>query len=89
MAATLACGLLGLEEAREPEPVVTVNAHTLGVALPAHLQDALAELAACEPLGRVLGPRFIEAFIDVKKLEWRLYNRVISSWEREFLLLNV
>lgn len=88
-AATLACGLLGLEERREPEPVVTVNAHTLGVSLPAHLQDALLELADCKPLGRVLGERFVEAYIDVKKLEWRLYNRVISSWEREFLVMNV
>jgi glutamine synthetase len=89
MAATLACGLLGLEEAREPEPVVEVNAHTLGVSLPSHLSDALAELADCDPLKRILGPRFVEAYIDVKRLEWRLYNRVISSWEREYLLLNV
>ncbi|WP_075215610.1 glutamine synthetase family protein [Mongoliimonas terrestris] len=89
MAATLACGLLGLEEAIDPEPVVEIDAHTLGVSLPSHLSDALAELEACEPLRRVLGPRFVEAYIDVKRLEWRLYNRVISSWEREYLLLNV
>jgi glutamine synthetase len=89
MAATLACGLLGLEEARDPEPVVTINAHALGVSLPAHLQDALVDLAACDPLKRILGPRFVQAFIDVKQLEWRLYNRVISSWEREYLLLNI
>jgi hypothetical protein len=25
----------------------------------------------------------------VKRFEWQLYNRVISSWEREYLLLNV
>ncbi len=89
MAATLACGLLGLEEQRDPEPVVEVNAHTLGVSLPSHLSDALEELSLCQPLKRVLGPRFVEAYIDVKRLEWRLYNRVISSWEREYLLLNV
>ncbi|BBE74751.1 glutamine synthetase family protein [Oharaeibacter diazotrophicus] len=89
MAATLAAGLIGLEEKIEPEPVVEVNAHTLGVSLPSHLSDALEELAACEPMKRVLGPRFVEAYIDVKRLEWRLYNRVISSWEREYLLLNV
>jgi len=89
MAATLAAGLIGLDEAIEPEPVVEVNAHTLGVSLPSHLSDALEELAACEPMKRVLGPRFVEAYIDVKRLEWRLYNRVISSWEREYLLLNV
>jgi glutamine synthetase len=89
MAATLACGLLGLEEQVDPDPVVEIDAHTLGVSLPSHLSDALEELKACEPLKRVLGPRFVEAYIDVKRLEWRLYNRVISSWEREYLLLNV
>lgn len=89
MAATRACGLLGLEEQRAPEPVVEIDAHTLGVSLPSHLSDALEELSVCEPLKRVLGPRFVEAYIDVKRLEWRLYNRVISSWEREYLLLNV
>jgi glutamine synthetase len=89
MAATLACGLIGLEERIDPDPVVEIDAHTLGVSLPSHLSDALAELSGCEPLKRVLGPRFVEAYIDVKRLEWRLYNRVISSWEREYLLLNV
>ncbi|MEJ1161680.1 glutamine synthetase family protein [Prosthecomicrobium sp. N25] len=89
MAATLAAGLVGLDEAREPEPVVTVNAHTLGVSLPAHLPEALDMLDECEPLKAVLGPRFVQAFIDVKRMEWRLYNRVISSWEREYLLMNV
>ncbi|WP_237152532.1 glutamine synthetase family protein [Oryzibacter oryziterrae] len=89
MATTLACGLIGLEEQRMPAPVVEVDAKTLGVELPEHLSDALYELGECEPLARVLGPRFVEAYIDVKKLELRLYNRVISSWEREYLLLNV
>jgi glutamine synthetase len=89
MAATLACGLAGMTDKLPPEPVVTIDAHTLGVSLPTHIQDALAELDACEPLKALLGPRFVQSFIDVKRLEWRLYNRVISSWEREYLLLNV
>ncbi|SON56246.1 Gamma-glutamylputrescine synthetase PuuA [Hartmannibacter diazotrophicus] len=89
MATTLACGLLGLEEKIMPEPVVDVDAHTLGVSLPSHLHDALMGLKACQPLRDMLGTRFIDAFIEVKLLELQLYNRVISSWEREYLLLNV
>ncbi len=89
MATTLACGLLGLEEKIDPEPVVEIDAHTLGVSLPSHLHDALMALKASEPLRGILGPRFVDAFIEVKLLELRLYNRVISSWEREYLLLNV
>lgn len=89
MAATLACGLLGLEEEQDAEPAVEIDAHTLGVALPDHLLDALHLLDASEPLRRILGTRFVDAYIEVKRYELRLYNKVISSWEREYLLLNV
>lgn len=89
MAATLACGLIGMERRMEPDPMVEVDAHTLGVSLPAHIHEALSLLETCEPLRETLGPRFVDAYIDVKRLEWRLYNKVISSWEREYLLLNV
>jgi glutamine synthetase len=89
MAATLACGLLGLTEGLDPEPMVEVDAHTLGVSLPEHPSDALHELDLCEPLREILGTRFVDAYIEVKRHELRLYNKVISSWEREYLLLNV
>ncbi len=88
-AATLACGLIGLHEAREPQPVVTIDAHTLPFGLPRHQHDALELLRTCQPLRNTLGSRFVDAFLEVKQLEWQLYNRVISSWEREYLLLNV
>ena len=88
-AATLACGLLGLEEKIDPEPVVAIDAHTLPFGLPLHHHEALEMLGASEPLRRILGSRFVDAFIEVKQLEWQLYNRVISRWEREYLLLNV
>ena len=89
IAATLACGLLGLEEQQEPEPRVSIDAHTLPFTLPLHQHQALELLRDSEPLARVLGERFVQAFIEVKTLEWRLYTKVISSWERESLLLNV
>jgi glutamine synthetase len=37
----------------------------------------------------LLGTKFVDAFCAVKKLEYGTYNRVISSWEREHLLLLV
>jgi glutamine synthetase len=37
----------------------------------------------------VLGETFVAAFCAVKELEYATYNRVISSWEREHLLLLV
>lgn len=89
VAATLACGLVGLSERIAPEPVVAIDAHTLPFTLPRHMHDALMLFERAEPLRHALGARFVDAFVEVKTFEWQLYNRVISSWEREYLLLNV
>ncbi|HEY8887319.1 MAG TPA: hypothetical protein VIM35_02440 [Gallionella sp.] len=37
----------------------------------------------------LLDTRFVDAFCAVKELEYGTCNRVISSWEREHLLLLV
>jgi glutamine synthetase len=37
----------------------------------------------------ILGAKMIEVLVAVKKLEYETYLHVISSWEREHLLLNV
>jgi glutamine synthetase len=36
-----------------------------------------------------LGEKFVTAYQDVKFEEMQNFRKVISSWEREFLLLNV
>jgi len=38
---------------------------------------------------RILGEAFISAFTIVKEAEYEVFLQVISSWEREHLLLNV
>ena len=53
------------------------------------LDEALRELRASEPLVELLGPTFVEAFALVKEAEYEVFLQVISSWEREHLLLNV
>ena len=89
MAATLACGLLGIRERLQPTPSVTGNAKAQGYALPRSLGEALDGLEGCQPLQELLGPRFCRAYVSVKRKEYETFFRVISSWEREFLLLNV
>jgi len=89
MAATLCCGFLGIREKLEPTKPLTGSAQDLGYALPRSLQQSLDALMECEPLREVFGQRFCDAFIAVKRREYQTFLRVISSWEREFLLLNV
>jgi glutamine synthetase len=89
MAATLACGLLGIREKLVPTKPLAGSAQDLGYALPRSLQQSLDGLEACAPLQEIFGERFVRAFTAVKRREYQTFLRVISSWEREFLLLNV
>jgi glutamine synthetase len=47
------------------------------------------QLRRAKPLRQLFGDDFVEALIMVKETELEAYQRVISSWEREHLLLNV
>ncbi len=89
MAATLACGYLGMKERVLPSDPMSNSAWDLDYELPRHLEDAIARMRGCDALSDVLGPLFVKAFCAVKELEYATYNRVISSWEREHLLLLV
>ena len=89
MAASLACGYLGMIEGLQPTDPISGSAHDLPFGLPRTLDEALREFRACEPLVELLGPTFVEAFALVKEAEYEVFLQVISSWEREHLLLNV
>jgi glutamine synthetase len=89
IAASLACGYLGMVEGVQPSDPIVGSAHDLPFGLPRSLDEALRELRACEPLVKLLGEAFVEAFTIVKEAEYEVFLQVISSWEREHLLLNV
>jgi glutamine synthetase len=89
MAATLACGLLGINEKLQPTAPTSGSGKDEGYDLPRSLGEALDELEGCAPLCEMLGQRFVRAYVSVKRKEYETFFRVISSWEREFLLLNV
>lgn len=88
-AATLACGYLGMVEELEPTAPFEGSAYSMPYALPRELSHALDMMEECEPLKEILGEKMIEVLAAVKKLEYDTYLQVISSWEREHLLLNV
>ena len=89
IAATLACGYLGMEEGLTPGEETTGNAYILERQLPHHLSDALSRFEETRKVRDVLGDRFVDLFCTVKRDELNTYDCVISSWEREHLLLNV
>ncbi len=89
LAASLACGYLGMVEEIEPRPPAEGSAYQLEHTLPRTLYEALNGLQNCDELQSVLGKTFVDAVTLVKDHELLAYQQVISSWEREHLLLNV
>jgi len=89
IAATLAVGYLGMIEKIEPRPAVTDDSYSRPRELPYALMQAVDEFSACKPLRDVLGDNFSTLYSAVKRHEYDEFMRVISPWEREYLLLNV
>ncbi|AVY92936.1 MULTISPECIES: glutamine synthetase family protein [Microvirgula] len=89
MAASLACGYLGLVNSIDPRDPVASNAYDVPTEFPHGTEEALVRLTHCKEIAAVLGERFVELFIGMKQKEFAEYFRVISPWERKFLLLHV
>jgi glutamine synthetase len=89
IAASLACGYLGMMEGLKPSEPIAGSAYDLPFGLPRNIEEAVRLLRECRPLIEILGERFVLAYTAVKESEYETFLRVISSWEREHLLLNV
>jgi glutamine synthetase len=89
IAASLACGYLGLKEEIEPEKPIAGDAFERRHNIPKYLPDALKRLKVSNELSEILGKNFITLYTEIKQTEHDAYQNVISAWEREHLLLNV
>ncbi|MFT5005504.1 MAG: glutamine synthetase [Paracoccaceae bacterium] len=89
IAASLACGYLGLEEQINPRDEIIGNAYEAEAELPRSLREALLNFEASEALASVLKPAFCDVYAAVKWSEQDEFIQVISPWEREHLLINV
>ncbi len=89
LAASMACGLMGIEQRIEPTAECKGDAYLGDFQLPRSLGEALALLRAETDLHQVLGESFITVYTEVKEIEYAEFMKVISPWEREHLLLHV
>ena len=53
------------------------------------IEDALQHMEECEIIQDYLGKQFVQGYVAVKRAEHENFKRVISSWEREFLMMSV
>jgi glutamine synthetase len=89
IAASLICGYVGMVEEMEPRDEITGSAYRMARTLPRTLYEALDRFIQCKPVKKYLGDEFFDAFYAIKQTELDAYQGVISSWEREHLLLKV
>jgi glutamine synthetase len=89
IAASLACGYLGMKNKLEPRPAVVGNAYRNNHQLPRGLLEALLEFEESKELHKILNDRFSHVYMQMKRSEFEEFMRVISPWEREHLLLSV
>lgn len=89
IAASLACGYLGLKEKQQPRDECRINAYMGEDELPLTLGAALDLFEEDSAFVDVVGREFAALYIAVKRDEYKEFQSVISPWEREHLLLNV
>ncbi|MET0123954.1 MAG: glutamine synthetase, partial [Pseudomonas caspiana] len=90
IAASLLCGYAGMVEGIEPAaPVQGRGYERRNNRLPLTIEDALERMENGTVLRSYLGEKFVNGYVAVKRAEHENYKRVISSWEREFLMMTV
>ncbi|MER8698765.1 MULTISPECIES: glutamine synthetase family protein [unclassified Mesorhizobium] len=89
IAGSLLCGYLGVEEKIARSTEAPGNAYRSRSTLPKTMEEALDRFAACDPVRAVLGEDFFQTYLRVKSVELDLFQSVVTSWERDHLLLKV
>jgi glutamine synthetase len=89
IAASLLCGYLGVVGKIPPKEMTRGSPWDLPRGLPLTFEDALSSLSRSKALRERLGNRFVNLYVGVKRTELKNYQRIVSSWERKFLLLSV
>jgi glutamine synthetase len=89
IAASLACGYLGMINEERPGKQFKGDAYEGDGDIPRGLGQALDLFENATDLHKVLGPDFARVYGIVKRAEYDEFLQVISPWEREHLLLNV
>lgn len=89
IAASLACGYLGLTNGERPDSQYKGDAYDGEEAIPRDLATALDLLDNTHDIHPILGAEFIRVYSIVKRTEYDEFLQVINPWEREHLLPNV
>jgi len=89
IATSLACGYIGMKQGLKPTEPLASSAYNEPFQLSRHWYQSLQRLADNKSLREVLGDDFIDIYVAVKEVEFDDFLNIITTWEREHLLLKV
>ena len=89
LAATLACGYLGMMEGVRPTEATEGSAYSGDFSLHRHIYSAIDAMQASAAMRSMLGESFVTLYCAMKEAEYKEFQEIITPWEREILMLNV
>ncbi len=81
LGASIAAGLWGVAERREPAAPRDDDACEEGQRLPRSLVEATARLKASARARELLGAGFVDHFVATREWEWQRFMQVVTEWE--------
>jgi glutamine synthetase len=89
LAATLACGYLGMVEGLKPKPPITGSAYGGDFGLHRHISAAIEAFRSSDAMRSMFGSDFVDLYAQLKDDEYMEFEGIITPWEREILMFNV
>ncbi|MGI9261682.1 MAG: glutamine synthetase family protein [Woeseiaceae bacterium] len=89
LAASLACGYLGMIESVKPSAPIEGSAYDLPFSLHRFLYEAIDAFEGSAAMRSTLGDSFVNLYAAVKKMECHEFQEIVTPWEREVLMFNV
>jgi glutamine synthetase len=89
IAASLACGYLGMIEGLRPTDAIEGSAYGSEFDLHRHIYAAIDAMRHSDAMRSMLGDDFVSLYTALKNDEYREFQEIITPYEREILMFNV
>lgn len=89
IAATLACGYLGMVEGLKPTEQAVGSAYSGEFDLHRHIYSAIEAMRKSDGMRSMLGDDFVALYTALKDAEYSEFQEIITPYERETLMFNV
>ncbi len=89
IAASLACGYLGMVEGLKPDDPLEGSAYSGQFGLHRHICSAIDAIRESDAMRSMLGDEFVTLYAALKDHEYSEFQEIITPYEREILMFNV